>query len=100
MAGFFKRIKVVHRNKYEIYLSVVAVAPMFWPVFTSHPSPLASYGWTLAGVGLSAVAFFSALNAILDARQMSVLGRCLASIWFAFVSVLFLFALVRAVAQR
>jgi len=84
MVEFLRNIKVIRKNKYEIYASFVVVIVGFL-LFSTHTS--VGFYDVLGGIGTSVVGFFCALNAVQDFERMNSIERLVANTWFFIVSV-------------
>ncbi len=78
----FANFRILGRNKNEIYISVAATFVAAW-FMGSMPH---GYSDVLTAAGALAVAFFCALNAVLDIPRMNWLERIVAVAWFCFVA--------------
>lgn len=74
-------MRVLARNRYELYLSFFIVLIAF--LLTAH-FPLGIYNFLiLAGSRVSAL--FCVVNALLDIRRMSLMEQAIAIPWFVFL---------------
>lgn len=78
-----RRFPAVRGNKWELYVSI-ALPFLTMPYYAVLPH---GYQDLLIGAGVFAVAFFCALNAVLDWKNMVWTERVLAAPWLCLLSV-------------